>query len=366
MSGKRLTVLILGGYGTFGGRLAELLADESRLTLVIAGRSRDKAAAFCARLPRDGAVKRPLAFDRGGDVEQQLRAAAPDLVVDATGPFQSYGPSALSRGRGGAGPRHRLSRPRRRLRFRQGHRALRRGGARARRVRALGRQQLSGPDRGRRAAPRPRHGRRRVRSRAASRRRLLPASGRTSSAPSPAMPASPWRCRRDGRATTRHALTEGRRYTIAPPGRLPLDPILFSLVDVPDLLVLPDLWPGVRTVWMGAGPVPEILHRALNALAWAVRLRLLPSLAPFAGLMYRVINILRWGEHRGGMFVAVDGPAAPTAGPSRDHGISWPRATTGRSSPRWRPRRSSARVSTACTTRARRASRDERSGAHRL
>ena len=58
---------------------------------------------------------------------------------------------------------------------------------------------------------------------------------------------------------------------------------------------------------MGAGPVPEILHRALNGLAWLVRLRLLPSLAPFAALFHAVINIVRWGEHRGGMFVAVDG-----------------------------------------------------------
>jgi len=34
-----LRILILGGYGTFGGRLARLLADDSRLTLLIAGRS---------------------------------------------------------------------------------------------------------------------------------------------------------------------------------------------------------------------------------------------------------------------------------------------------------------------------------------
>ena len=51
------------------------------------------------------------------------------------------------------------------------------------------------------------------------------------------------------------------------PGRLPLHPIRFSLVDVPDLQVLPKLWPGLRSVWMGAGPVPDILHRALSALA---------------------------------------------------------------------------------------------------
>jgi hypothetical protein len=30
-------------------------------------------------------------------------------------------------------------------------------------------------------------------------------------------------------------------------------------------------------------------------------------MTPLAGLMYRAINVLRWGEHRGGMFVAVEG-----------------------------------------------------------
>jgi hypothetical protein len=63
----------------------------------------------------------------------------------------------------------------------------------------------------------------------------------------------------------------------------------------------------LRSTWMGAGPVPEIWHRLLNACAWLVRLRVLPSLSPFAGLMYRTINTLSWGEHRGGMFVAVEG-----------------------------------------------------------
>ncbi|MBP1859625.1 uncharacterized protein YbjT (DUF2867 family) [Rhizobium herbae] len=33
MSAERLRILILGGYGTFGGRLARLLADEPRLLL---------------------------------------------------------------------------------------------------------------------------------------------------------------------------------------------------------------------------------------------------------------------------------------------------------------------------------------------
>jgi uncharacterized protein YbjT (DUF2867 family) len=38
-----MKVLVLGGYGTFGGRLVRLLADCPQLTLLVAGRSGAKA-----------------------------------------------------------------------------------------------------------------------------------------------------------------------------------------------------------------------------------------------------------------------------------------------------------------------------------
>ena len=91
-------------------------------------------------------------------------------------------------------------------------------------------------------------------------------------------------------------------------------------MDVPDIQALRALWPELKSVWMGAGPVPGILHRALNVLAWMVRARLLPSLSPFAGLMYRAINVLRWGEHRGGMFVAARRRGRRPAARSRGRG----------------------------------------------
>lgn len=90
MSGGEHKVLILGGYGTFGGRLAQLLADAARLTLIIAGRSQAKADEFCRTLPA-AATLLPMVFDRDGDIEAQLRDIAPHVVVDATGPFQNYG-----------------------------------------------------------------------------------------------------------------------------------------------------------------------------------------------------------------------------------------------------------------------------------
>src|SRR5471030_2984273 len=89
MSDATRKILILGGYGVFGGRLAQLLVNETGVTLMLAGRSLEKARAFCALLPA-GAPLIALAFDRDGDVGAQLASIKPDLIVDASGPFQAY------------------------------------------------------------------------------------------------------------------------------------------------------------------------------------------------------------------------------------------------------------------------------------
>jgi hypothetical protein len=304
-----MRILILGGYGTFGGRLAQLLADEARLTLIIAGRSRQKAEAFGTAL-RATATLEPLAFDRDGDVERALTTVKPDVVVDASGPFQLYAgdPYRVVRACVVLGIDY--------LDLADGSDFVDRiaqfdAAAQARGV-AILTAVSSFP----------------VLTAAVVRRLahdMAPAITRLDSvtggiAPSPfagvgpnviraiaSYAGRPVRLVRDGKADVGHGLTETRRYTIAPPGRLPLSPVLFSLVDVPDLQALPTLWPQLRSVWMGAGPVPEILHRTLIALAWLVRAKLLPSLVLFAPLFHAAINVLRWGEHRGGMFVAVEG-----------------------------------------------------------
>ena len=97
---------------------------------------------------------------------------------------------------------------------------------------------------------------------------------------------------------------------IAVPGHVPLESKRFSLVDVPDLRVLPQIWPAVHDVWMGAAPVPASLHRMLSGFAWLVRMRLLPTISWMSGLMSFVMAHLRWGEHRGGMFVRVEGESS--------------------------------------------------------
>ncbi len=92
-SGERsvLTVLIVGGYGTFGGRIVELLEVEPRLTLIIAGRSLERARAFRDARGDTKATLAAAAFDRNGSIDGCLSSLRPDILVDASGPFQSYG-----------------------------------------------------------------------------------------------------------------------------------------------------------------------------------------------------------------------------------------------------------------------------------
>jgi len=85
-----IKIIVLGGYGIFGGRLCQLLASDVRIALYVAGRSYRNAEAFCKTLP-PGAQRAPLGFDRNHNITEQLQQVRPDLLIDATGPFQTYG-----------------------------------------------------------------------------------------------------------------------------------------------------------------------------------------------------------------------------------------------------------------------------------
>lgn len=81
------TVLVLGGYGVFGSRISMALARDTRVDLIVAGRDRDAAAAFCA--VHGG---RPEGVDREDPaLAGRVARLSPFLVIDAAGPFQSYG-----------------------------------------------------------------------------------------------------------------------------------------------------------------------------------------------------------------------------------------------------------------------------------
>jgi len=300
-----MKILILGGYGTFGGRLAYLLAKDERLTLLIAGRSIQKAKNFCESLP-SGAQKTAVFFDRNANVEFQIQEINPDIVVDATGPFQNYGddPYRVIKGC--------ISNSVDYMDLADGSDFVKGISQFDREAKAQKIYVLSG------VSSFPVLTAAVVRKLSHDMAQINTIKGGIAPSPYAGVGLNVLRAIagysgkritlvRDGKQAAGYALTETMRYTICPPGYMPLKNTLFSLVDVPDLQVLPELWPEVDSVWLGAGPVPEVLHRMLISLAWLVRLKILPTLLPFALLFQLVINVLRWGEHRGGMFVSVEG-----------------------------------------------------------
>ena len=300
---KRMRILILGGYGVFGGRLAELLSDLPEIEIIVCGRDLSRAEAFCARYGGQAQV-RPLALERA-DIVEGLLAQQPDLVVDASGPFQDYGVDryGLISACIAAGIDY--------LDFADAADFVFGMPEFDAEAKVAGVFALSGVS----SFP--------VLTAAVLRemaKTMEIVSVEGGIAPSPyagiglnvmravvGYAGAPVKLRRDGKPSHGVGLAESMRFTIAVPGRLPLRNIHFSLVDVPDLQVIPPEHPTMTDIWMGAGPVPEILHRALNLLAKARATLRLPSLEPFSRLFYAVFNRMRFGEHRGGMFVRAHG-----------------------------------------------------------
>ena len=81
------TVVVLGGYGVFGSRIAASLARHSELELIVAGRDAARASAFAATLgPRP---IRSLAIDITDTAQvRALLAQRLAVVIDTAGPFQ--------------------------------------------------------------------------------------------------------------------------------------------------------------------------------------------------------------------------------------------------------------------------------------
>ncbi|MEO8242077.1 MAG: DUF4166 domain-containing protein [bacterium] len=295
-----MKILILGGYGVFGGRLARLLDGED-LHLLIAGRDLSKAQAFCTTLTSRA---EPVRADRNAMAET-LANHRPDVVVDATGPFQDYGPAPYGVLQACIAAKTNY------MDFADGADFVSGIGQFDQAAQEAGIFALSG-----------------VSSFPVLTAAVLSEMARTMTitgvsggiAPSPyagigmnvlravlGYAGAPVALVRHGRPATGRGLAETMRYTVAPPGALPLRNTLFSLVDVPDLREVPAAMPGIQTLWMGAGPVPEPLHRLLITLARLRALLHLPSLEPLAPLCYRVLNTIRYGDHRGGMFIEATG-----------------------------------------------------------
>ncbi|WHO72525.1 SDR family oxidoreductase [Rhizobium sp. BT03] len=318
MSGERLSLLIIGGYGTFGGRLARLLGDEPRLRLLIAGRSLEKADDFVAELrsPKGwagrlggndlGAWLQAVAFDRDGDLIEQLTRLRPDLVIDASGPFQSFGEDPYKVVRACIG----LDIDYADLADSTGFVAAIGGldaEARAKGVFALsGLSSLPALSFAALDVMAPRFSR--IDAVAAG---IAPSAhvkiGLNVVRAIASYAGKPVSVLRQGQPALAPGLIEAMRVTVAPPGVTPLKSRTFLLVDAPDLALLPGRFAGLQSSFTGVGTEPQLLQRLLGLAAGLTRRKLLPSLTPLARLMQRASHGLAIGEHRGGMFVRLSG-----------------------------------------------------------
>jgi Domain of unknown function (DUF4166)/Saccharopine dehydrogenase NADP binding domain len=298
-------ILIVGGYGTFGGRLVDLLLNRPELTLVVAGRNLGIAQAFCKKRSGSAAKLEALQFDRS-QPGAALATIKPFLVVDASGPFQIYDGDAYVLVRAAIAVRSNYLDLADGAAFVQGISAMDAA------ANAAGVFVLSGMS---------------------SFPVLTAAVGKVLAkdldqvdrieagiAPSPyagvglnviraiaSYAGQPVELLQNGTWTTAVGFFDSRRLQVAVPGKIPLAPIRFALAEVPDLKVLSWVWPQARSIWMGAGPTPAILHRLLWGAAGLVKLGLLRSLLPLAPIMSFVVNTVRWGEHRGGFVLQMAG-----------------------------------------------------------
>lgn len=299
----RLRVLIVGGYGVFGGRLAELLRGDEGIELLIAGRSLQLARAFCRR---QGGI--PARFDRDGPLLAQLRQLGPQVVVDAAGPFQHYGddPYRLARATVALGA-HYLDLADDAA-FVEGIHQLDAD------ARAAGVTVLSGVssvpgissaaiEQLRRGLARIEHietvilpGNRAPRGLSVV-RAIVSQAGR---------PLRVWRG--DG---WRHLPAWGDlgRVRLGTATKR-LDARWASVIGAPDLVLFPARY-GARSVAFRAGLELGVLHLGLWLLAWLPRLGVLGSLSGSAPLLRFAADLLRpFGEDRGGMSVTVIGETA--------------------------------------------------------
>lgn len=82
-----MRIVLVGGTGVFGARLAELLVRAGH-DIWIAARGLERANALAAQLGAHA-----ISADLTGDLSR-IFTAAPQLVIDAAGPFQDYGGDA--------------------------------------------------------------------------------------------------------------------------------------------------------------------------------------------------------------------------------------------------------------------------------
>jgi hypothetical protein len=303
-----MRILIVGGAGVFGGRLAQMLTAHGGADVTIAGRNKGRAQAFAQSLGASAAI-----LDRETATADQIAALRADAVVDASGPFSAEGPTA----------------------YRLAEAALH-AGAHYLDI-ADGRDFVCGIDRLDLAA------------RAANRIALSGAS--TTPALSSAVcdmlvqgwtrvdsleiGVTPGNRAPRGLAVVRSILSyAGRPVRVFRDGawghapgwglltRVDLGPDVkgrwLSLCDTPDLELFPERYRVKDRVLFRGGLELAVLHLGLSAASQIVRLRIFPGLSLFSEMARDLADVLiGFGTDRGGMIVEAKGADANGAPVSR-------------------------------------------------
>jgi NAD(P)-dependent dehydrogenase (short-subunit alcohol dehydrogenase family) len=289
-------VLVFGGYGGFGGRVARTLA-KAGFAVIVAGRSLARAQAFCAAHPQ--LALRPLALAR----EDGLGGERPWLVVDAAGPFQDIDyrlPEACI----AAGCHY--------LDLADGRDFVCGIGALDAAARAAGVTIISGasslPALSAAVCDRLAGGLDRVSAIDAA----LSAGNRFAEGVSvtravlsyAGKPVLLWR----GQAWRRcFGWQEMGRIVFRVGGAAALRRRV-AICDVPDLALLPERYPGRPAARFRAGTELDVQNVGLWLLSWAVRWRWLASLRPLTSLMVWAQRALGWiGGERSAMRVVLKG-----------------------------------------------------------
>lgn len=291
-------ILVIGGYGGFGARLSRRLLAAGHDVLV-AGRSADKAAAFCNGLDH----AEPVVADRDHGIGLVMARHRPDLVIDAAGPFQGSGyivPEACVAMRI---PYLDLADARD---FVCGIGAL------DKLARAAGVAIISG------ASSVPALSGAVVRDLAADLTQVdsidmaLSASNRASAGQSIAeamlsyigQPVSLWRGKR---WETVHGWQELRREPMIVGGS-GLAGRLVGIADVPDHAIVPDALPGRPAATFRAGTELDFQMASLWLLSWPVRWGWLGSLLPWKRVLMALYRVsARLGGDRSGMTITLKG-----------------------------------------------------------
>ena len=302
-----MRIMVLGGYGTFGRRVVESLIQFPSLNLLVAGRNRHKSAQFCAELDPKGQRTVALSVDRK-DISQALERYHPDILIDASGPFQSYGkaPYIVPKACIASGV-HYLdladSAP-----YVDGIKILND------QAKSMGVCVISGLS----TCPALTSAVLTEMSQQIEIERVT-----AGLAPSPQMhfglsviqamlhmAGDNVQTAQNGTKTEKPyavALGQSVNHSIAPAGEIPLYQRTFMLIDVPELLVLKDRFPSLTQVWFGAGVGTRLWTHILRLLAFLRNRLKTPRLTPLAPIARWVLSNFQHGEHRGGMFVNVEG-----------------------------------------------------------